>query len=382
VAKVTPAGSLVTAYGGGDGVVAGATGVNGLAVADGSRLLTVARDGDTVRVTRLSATGTVDPTYGSAGSSSFVRPGTLTSAFLQRDGRLVIAGASGAALDTVWVTRLLGTGTADPGFGTAGATTWTAPIAETYRVLVAPGPLGDVYAHARRSTGTDYLVKFDGTVDSTAPAVAMTRPTLRWNLSTQVPVSWTATDPSGVASSDLRLRRATSATALPAAHVTALSGTALRSLTVTSAPGTTLCLSARARDAWSLTSAWTADRCTAVPLGPDRLSRTRNVDVVKARGSYTGRALIATARGATVAKAGVRAKRIVLVATRCPTCGRVSVYLGAKRIKTVSLTAPSLRRKQIITIASFDTVRSGKVRVVVTSQNRRVIIEGIGISAA
>ena len=77
---------------------------------------------------------------------------------------------------------------------------------------------------------------------------------------------------------------------------------------------------------------------------------------------------------------GAQAKRLALVATRCPRCGTVSVFWDTGVSRKVRLTAPSVRKRQIIPLVAFDFVRTVAIRIVVASTGRPVRVEGLAAS--
>jgi hypothetical protein len=76
----------------------------------------------------------------------------------------------------------------------------------------------------------------------------------------------------------------------------------------------------------------------------------------------------------------VTAKRLKLVATKCPQCGVVEVRLGSKTLARIDLHASTWRKRRLLGIATFDRVRRGTLRIEVVSSGELVLIEGLGIS--
>jgi len=56
------------------------------------------------------------------------------------------------------------------------------------------------------------------------------------------------------------------------------------------------------------------------------------------------------------------------------------VFLGNTLLKTVSLKSSALRKSQVIPVATFDTPRAGTVRIVVSSSDKTVRVEGLGVA--
>jgi hypothetical protein len=55
---------------------------------------------------------------------------------------------------------------------------------------------------------------------------------------------------------------------------------------------------------------------------------------------------------------------IGVIATRCPTCGTVTVYVGTERVGTLSLRSTKQARRALVLLPRLATVRTGIVRLV------------------
>ena len=73
-------------------------------------------------------------------------------------------------------------------------------------------------------------------------------------------------------------------------------------------------------------------------------------------------------------------RKLSLVATKGVGHGTVKVYLGRTLYKTVSLNSTSLKKKQVIPIATWTSGRSGTVKILVYSSNKTVRIEGLAVA--
>lgn len=192
---------------------------------------------------------------------------------------------------------------------------------------------------------------------------------------------WSATDEhSGVASYQVQVRRA-SPTGGFSAWRTFLDETWSGSATFEGAHGMTYCFRARAADRSGNVSAWGPARCTAVPLRAldMELSGTwvRQVGVQYYESSAATSAL--SGQSATAHRASVR--RLALIATKCPACGVVDVYMSGKRVARIDLTSQSFAPRSLILLPAFATRRTGTVTVIDASPNGTpVTIEGLGIS--
>jgi uncharacterized repeat protein (TIGR01451 family) len=191
-------------------------------------------------------------------------------------------------------------------------------------------------------------------------------------------LAWSASDPSGIGSYDIRVRTATIHASFGTYRgwrtATENTGASYRGT-----PGTTVCFSLRARDQLGNTSGWSSDRCTAIPFGAGGISR--HVGWARVPGGAFGPALAARKRGSQLILPGVRARRVALIATRCPGCGEVSVAIGGKRIGTINLAGGRARETALFQLAPLAALRHGTLRLTVSSHGRPVRIEAVGVSA-
>lgn len=157
--------------------------------------------------------------------------------------------------------------------------------------------------------------------------------------------------------------------------------TASSSLAFAVSPGYTYCFSARARDALgSVSSAWSPERCTAVPLDDRSLSRTGAWSTGTGSAYYRSTWIGSTRYGATAIRTSVTARRIAIVATTCPACGSIRVYWGSTLLRSISLGSPTGASRKIITVATFSSARSGTLTIKVATSGRTVVIDGLAIS--
>jgi hypothetical protein len=164
--------------------------------------------------------------------------------------------------------------------------------------------------------------------------------------------------------------------------VTWQAGTASTGALFTGTSGRTYCFSARATDASLNSSDFGAEKCTAVPVNNTALRHRGAWEKKRGKGYFLGTFSLSSVQGASLVLANVEAKRLAIVATKCPGCGTIKVYLGNKLLRRIRLASSSVKKRQVIELATFDAVRSGKLRAVVTSSGRPVKIEGIGVSRA
>lgn len=220
--------------------------------------------------------------------------------------------------------------------------------------------------------------------DRTRPTRAITGPASRVALTPSVPVTWAGADTggSGLASFDLRAIKAPydggfGAWQLPAA-TTRLLGTSLN----VRAPdqGWTQCFQVRSRDGAGNLSDWSPSRCTAVPLDDRRLLASPGWTRATTRGWFQGTSTATTQQGATLRRSGLQTKRLHLVALRCPTCGKVGVYLGTQLLATVDL-ASAVTTRAVVTLPVF-SLREASVTVKVLSSGKTVRVDALASSRA
>jgi len=86
-----------------------------------------------------------------------------------------------------------------------------------------------------------------------------------------------------------------------------------------------------------------------------------------------------TRAGATLTLAGAEVSRVTLLATRCPSCGTVGVYVGSALVGKVNLASATTQRQVLFAMAPF-SYRTGTITVKVLSSGRLVQIDGVALS--
>ncbi|HYH27967.1 MAG TPA: hypothetical protein VEA19_04215, partial [Actinomycetota bacterium] len=215
--------------------------------------------------------------------------------------------------------------------------------------------------------------------DVTPPGQATTRVSpLPFTLSRSLRGSWSATD--GVR---FEVQRRSAVFNAGFSGFGSWLTTSATSAWMTGTPGRTYCLRTLARDgAGNPSSSYGTEACSAIPLDDRSLARRGSWRGRTNGGAYLGTYLQSRRQGSRLLLDGVRAKRIAIIVGKCPGCGTIKVFLGSQLLRKISLRSSTRRWKQLIHVASFPSVRTGRLRIKVTSADgKRVRVEGVGISA-
>jgi hypothetical protein len=207
------------------------------------------------------------------------------------------------------------------------------------------------------------------------PTAALTMPA-NWVAETSVSLSWRATSLVAIASYDARYRRARWDGAF-GPWTTWRTGTTATAATFRGSPGSTYCFEVRANDADGIVSPWTPEGCLAVPLDDRSLARSSGWMAGTGPAFYRSTFVRSFAHGARLTRTGVGRGDIVLVASRCPTCGSVRVSSGVRRSKVISLWAPVREDRSLIRLWTWTA--PGTLTITVESSGKKVIIDGIAI---
>ncbi|MFI7064657.1 choice-of-anchor D domain-containing protein [Kribbella sp. NPDC050124] len=216
------------------------------------------------------------------------------------------------------------------------------------------------------------------TADTTGPVARMVAPTYQSSVAATASLAVSATDANGVASYDVRYRRATSAGPY-GDYVLPWTNTTDTSMNLTVAAGYEYCVSVRAKDKLGNVGQWSAERCFSRPLD-DRSLTLASTGWTRATGStfYYGTTTQTTTYGKSLTRT-VQGKRFFLIATRCPTCGSVAVYAGNKYLTTVNLAYPTTHRQVVLGLPVQTTLFSGTLKFVSASSGKLIQIDGLAV---
>lgn len=217
-------------------------------------------------------------------------------------------------------------------------------------------------------------------LDLTGPTSAPSSALEAQTLSRTFPVGWTATDAlSSVQSTDVIVR--TSAWNQAAFGDATVVGNNLKAspFAFKGAPGRTYCFETQSVDGLSNLGARSALRCTSVPLD-DRALGAKGWTRANGSGHFEGTLTTTSTKGRTLTRAGIKAKRVALVAHRVPNGGKVEVRWNGTLVRTISLKGTAAKKK-VYPITTWGSVRSGTLKVkVVSPTGRQVRIDGLVVA--
>lgn len=231
--------------------------------------------------------------------------------------------------------------------------------------------------------GSENAFDFD-VAQSVATGLDVTGPTVvpgplpRWNLKTQASLDWSATDVWSLGGSVFTVRRQ-SAGPDEAFGTETETTTPQSPANVPTDVGTTTCFRVTGTDGADNVGAPSSRVCTSSPVDDRGLQASPGWTTPLGSGFYRGTVSTTTRNGARLSLP-VTTRRLALVATTCPDCGTVDVFLGGTKLKRISLAASRTRNKVVVPVATFGSLRSGTVRIEVASAGKRVSVDGLGSS--
>jgi hypothetical protein len=215
-------------------------------------------------------------------------------------------------------------------------------------------------------------------VDTTSPTVAVTA-LPRYSLTSKVTLTYTGADNNGVTAYDVRYRSAPYDGSFGSlVYLQAWQNTTKTSVALTATRGSTYCFQVRSKDADHNVSGWSTETCTAVPL--DDRALTAGTGWARDKGSayYAGTVTRTTHKGAVLTRTHVRARQIAVVATTCPSCGKIAIYWNGDLVKRISLTSATTHAQRVLVAVSFASVSRGTVTIKTLSTGS-VRIDGLAL---
>ena len=214
-----------------------------------------------------------------------------------------------------------------------------------------------------------------GVLDNSKPTAGVSSMS-SFQLAKSFGVSWTGSD-TGSGIKEFILQKRT----MPNSFVS-WKTTAATSEVFAGTPGATYCFRAKTRDrAGNVSQAWSSSRCTALPFDDRALTASGNWAKKTDALSYLDTYRQSSHKSASLSKT-VTGKRLALIATKCPGCGKVVITFAGKRVKEVSLAATTTQRAVVIPITTFGQVKKGTLKATISTSRKPVKIDGFGASRA
>ncbi len=255
------------------------------------------------------------------------------------------------------------------------------PIVAIFDMAIArPGTANEVLRVATHGRGM-YQAAFGGGGggDLTKPKAGLTAPSKTVNISKNITLKWNASDNaggSGLANVDIRVKSAKYNHAFGSftqpASLQHLTGT---SHGFTGAAGTSYCFSVRARDHAGNLSAFSAQKCTMIPVDDKTMkvgsgSWTRKSGQA---GAFLGTLSTTSAHNATLKLNGVHVRQLGVLVKRCSACGAFSITFAGKTFTANTAGSGFV----VFTIPTSPSVKTGNLVVKVTSTGKQVQIDGV-----
>jgi len=234
------------------------------------------------------------------------------------------------------------------------------------------------------TTGRNWVSSAIPKCDTTAPTLSVASlpavtvgptATIRWTASDASDSGSASGETRGISSTTVRYRYATWHAGFSAWRALTTSSSSLNlPLTV----GYAYCLQVQTRDLSGNASAWSPQMCTVRPLDDRNLSASSGWTRKSSSKYYKLTFTKTWSAGRTLSIANTRARVIGVLATTCPTCGIVKVYIGSYFVGRVNLQASGTHYKQLFMLKPF-SIRSGTVKLV-TKGTHLVQLDGVVIS--
>ena len=217
--------------------------------------------------------------------------------------------------------------------------------------------------------------------DTAAPTATITAPTKPFTFLPSPTLSWSGQDAgSGVASYDVRLTTATVTQGFTGwTRPAAWQGLTTTSRAASLPYGGTVCFAVRAHDRAGNVGAWSAHRCVTRHVDERTAFQRGTWDYVYSPALLGYDGLRSTQQGAALSSRLTTVRRVGVVASTCPTCGTVGVYVGGALVGKISLVSSQLAHRRLLVLPAF-SARSGAVSVRVLTTGRPVLLDGLLLS--
>ena len=117
-----------------------------------------------------------------------------------------------------------------------------------------------------------------------------------------------------------------------------------------------------------------------VPMDDRRLTASAGWTRERAAGYFRQTALMATAHGASLTRAGLNAHRIRVLALTCPSCGRIRVLWNGRSVGVFELVTRTTLHRHLLGEIVLPAVQTGSLEIRVVSARRPVVIDGVAVT--
>ena len=328
--------------------------------------------------------------------------GLISATWISTSG-LIYAEIRESGTTTTNLTPGVAVASSDVGFSDSGAATVAYNPAGLGQVVVAYRPLGQSFTTATTGAAVNALPLVSSRADSavivwsdpaggavqttdldtSSPAsVHMTAPLKPFTVGTSIAAGWIGT--SGVGALTYEVSTATAAWNGDLSPYAVWQSTTATTGTLSAKRGTTVCFQVRGIDAIGTATSTSVPRCTTTPLDDRKLKRAKLKGKKvwakrKESGHFAKTYLETKRRGAVLTLRNVKAAKVALLAPTKRGYGTVKVKIGKKTLGTASLarTGKGLKKQQVVTVGGGGKVRSGTLKIIVTSTNKPVRIDGV-----
>lgn len=347
--------------------------LNASGLSDGTLTVVASQtDASGNRSANWSATTTKDTVAPAAPTLTSAGPVTATDRIAHLSGTGEDGATVSVTLDDADSTTAPLTGTA-----TVAAGHWALNLDASSLVdgaLVATAHQTDPVDNASPAASTAFMK------DTVAPAVTLRSPTAPFTIYSTLTATYAGSDANGVSSYDVRYRQAAYSSGFGAyVYPSAWQGTTTTNVQLVTKPGVTVCFSVRSHDAFGNVSTWSPQHCTSLVLDDRALTASSAWSRSTTSGYYYRTFTQTKSAGAALTRSSTQVDRIAVLATRCPTCGSVAVYVGSAYVGTLNLTAATTQARVLMVLPAF-RYRTGTVTVKSIKAGALTRIDGLGLT--
>ena len=211
----------------------------------------------------------------------------------------------------------------------------------------------------------------------TAPRASIVTPRTAFSATTSFAVSWRVPVSAGAVTYDVRYASSSAYGGRTSAPITWLSGVTKTSAAFAGARAHRYCFWVRAHGQGGVVGTWSAPRCVTVATDDRALYATKGWTRGTGAGWLAGTYTTTTRSGQLLGFGTPYVHQVGVVATTCPRCGSIAIYVGSSKVGTISLTSPTTVLRKALTVKRLTNRVHGVIRIVVTSAHARVTIDGL-----